>query len=88
MAPVADVSLLLGDLDGAQATFPTLRQLLDEVTDPGPAVFELPSWQCSTLPGQSRCPALPVSPDRCLRKIRRSSPFQYLNRSRNQIAVS
>ena len=36
---VAEISLLLGDLDGTQATFPTLRQLLDEVTDPGPAVF-------------------------------------------------
>jgi len=36
---VAEISLLLGDLDGAQATFPTLGKLLDEVTDPGPAVF-------------------------------------------------
>ncbi|GAH69265.1 unnamed protein product, partial [marine sediment metagenome] len=36
---VAEISLLLGDLDGAQATFPLLRELLDEVIDPGPAVF-------------------------------------------------
>ena len=36
---VAEISLLLGDLDGAQATFPILRELLDEVIDPGPAVF-------------------------------------------------
>jgi serine phosphatase RsbU (regulator of sigma subunit) len=39
MGGVAEVSLLLGDLDATEATFPTLRQLLAEVTDPGPAVF-------------------------------------------------
>ena len=36
---VAEISLLLGDLDGTQATFPILRQLIDDVSDPGPAVF-------------------------------------------------
>ena len=36
---VAEISLLVGDLDGTQATFATLSQLLKEVTNPGPAVF-------------------------------------------------
>jgi serine phosphatase RsbU (regulator of sigma subunit) len=36
---VAEVSLYLGDLDGTQATIPILRQLIDDVSDPGPAVF-------------------------------------------------
>ena len=35
----AEISLLLGDLDGTRTTLPTLRQLLEEVTVPGPAVF-------------------------------------------------
>jgi len=38
---VAEVSLSLGDFKGTQAILPTLHQLLDEVIDPGPAVFHL-----------------------------------------------
>lgn len=38
---VAEVSLSLGDFKSAQAILPTLHQLLDEVIDPGPAVFHL-----------------------------------------------
>jgi len=34
-----EISLLLGDLEETQATIPILRELLDEVINPGPAVF-------------------------------------------------
>ncbi|MFX1412175.1 MAG: SpoIIE family protein phosphatase, partial [Promethearchaeota archaeon] len=38
---MTSVSLLLGDFEEAEATLPMLRQLLDQVADPGPAVFHI-----------------------------------------------
>ncbi|HSF83412.1 MAG TPA: SpoIIE family protein phosphatase [Anaerolineales bacterium] len=38
---VAEVSLSLGDFKSARAILPTLHHLLEEVIDPGPAVFHL-----------------------------------------------